>query len=297
MSVVEGYVSVEGGNVWYRTCGERGERLPLLALHGGPGFTHDYLDSLEALAGERPVVFYDQLGSGRSDRPDDDTLWTVERFVRELCQVREALDLGPLHLLGQSWGTMLAAETMLTTPADGVVSLTLASPVLSVPLQVETANRLLETLPEDVRAVIARAEENGDFDSEEYEAASLQFNRTFVCRADPWPESLMRSFGGFNPVIYRIMQGPSEFTITGNFGHWDRTDRIGEIAVPTLLTCGRYDECTPENTQYYADLIPGAEVAVFESSAHMAHFEEADRYNDVLRDFLERAETAWRARS
>lgn len=281
----EGRVPVTGGEVWYRIVGQARDAIPLLTLHGGPGFTHDYLDSLEALADERPVVFYDQLGAGRSDQPDDPRLWRIERFVEELGQLRAALGLDEVHLLGQSWGTMLATEYMLTKP-DGVRSLTLASPVLSVPRQVEVANELLKTLPEDAQAAIAAGEAAGDYDSEAYQSASMDFMQRYVCRLDIWPDGLVRAIEAHNPAVYREMQGPSEFTITGNFKDWDRTDRAGEISVPTLLTCGRYDECAPELCAWYASLLPDARLAVFEESAHMAHLEEPDAFMATLRDFL-----------
>ena len=117
----EGYINVPGGRVWYRSVGpDSGSegRTPLLCLHGGPGFTHNYLEPLEALADQRRVVFYDQLGCGRSDRPDDETLWTVERFVEELVQVRAALGLDRLHLFGSSWGGMLAMQYVLDRQPD-----------------------------------------------------------------------------------------------------------------------------------------------------------------------------------
>ena len=122
MSADEGTIAVPGGRVWYRSVGEGG--TPLLCLHGGPGFTHYYLESLEALGDRRRVIFYDQLGCGRSDRPDDPSLWTVERFVEELAQVRAALGLDHLHLFGSSWGGMLAMQYVLDRRPD-LVSLTL----------------------------------------------------------------------------------------------------------------------------------------------------------------------------
>ena len=131
----EGFIDVEGGRVWYEIAGS-GSETPLRLLHGGPGATSGYLDPLRRLADERPVVFYDQLGCGKSDRPDDQSLWTVARFLRELQQVRDALELNEVHILGHSWGTMLAAEYMLTKPS-GVKSLILASPALSIPRWLE----------------------------------------------------------------------------------------------------------------------------------------------------------------
>ena len=113
MKIEEGYIDVPGGKVWYRAVGDNADGTPLLCLHGGPGFTHYYLEPLEALADRRRVIFYDQLGCGRSDRPGDLSLWNVDRFVAELAQVRSALNLDRLHLFGSSWGGMLAMQYVL----------------------------------------------------------------------------------------------------------------------------------------------------------------------------------------
>jgi len=169
-AVREGYVSVPGGRVWYRIVGSGGG-VPVLILHGGPGFPHDYLDPLEALSKERPVVFYDQLGCGKSDRPSDSNLWRVERFVEELARVREELGLKEVHILGQSWGTQLAVDYTLTHPT-GIVSLILADPALSIPRWVQDANAKRATLPKDVQAVLARHEAAGFTHCLEYQAAA-----------------------------------------------------------------------------------------------------------------------------
>ncbi len=136
----EGYIPVPGGQVWYSITGT-GPEIPLLALHGGPGLGSSYLEPLTVLADERPVILYDQLGGGKSERPDDLSLWVLDRFVEELRQVRAALGLTEVHLLGQSWGTILAVEYALTRP-PGLVSLVLAGPVLSVPRYARDAHVL-----------------------------------------------------------------------------------------------------------------------------------------------------------
>ena len=127
----EGMIAVPGGRVWYQILGARSKAIPVLTLHGGPGVPHDYLEPLGALGGERPVIFYDQLGCGNSDKPDDESLWTIPRFVDELAVVRESLELEKVHLLGHSWGTMLAADYMLRKRPKGVMSLVLSGPALS----------------------------------------------------------------------------------------------------------------------------------------------------------------------
>ena len=158
MRVDEGFVEVPGGRVWYRSLGDHG--IPLLCLHGGPGFPHDYLEELEGLAHERRVVFYDQLGCGRSDRPDDTSLWTVERFVEELAVVRAALGLERLHLFGSSWGGMLAMQYVLDRQPP-LESLVLCSSPASIPRWIAGCRDLLAELPDDVQDVIERHEANG----------------------------------------------------------------------------------------------------------------------------------------
>ena len=285
----EGFIEVTGGRVWYRVVGD-GDGLPLLTLHGGPGVPHDYLDSLAELADERSVIFYDQLGCGRSDRPDDLALWTVERFVEEVGQVVAALRLARFHLLGQSWGSMLATDYALTNPA-GLVSLVLASPPLSIPRWLADADAYRAQLPVDVRDALDRHEAAGTIDSDEYRAATDAYYARHVCRAVPAPEEMTRAMAAMGHAVYGLMWGPNEFNMTGGtLRTYDRTPRLPELSVPTLFTCGRYDEATPEATAWYRSLVPGAELAVFEQSAHLPHLEEREAYLATVSEFLKRVE-------
>ncbi len=284
----EGFVEVTGGKVWYRIVGS-GTGTPLLTLHGGPGAPSDYLNPLAALADERPVIFYDQLGSGRSDAPDDLALWTTERFVEELGQFRAALGLDEVHLYGHSWGTMLAVDSYLTG-ADGIRSLILASPALSIQKWVEDADRLRADLPEEVQQTLAEHEEAGTTDSEEYLEATMVFYQRHLCRREEAWSVLGPIFEQLNMQVYGTMWGPSEFFATGALSTYDRSGRLGEISVPTLFTAGRFDEATPETTGWYQNLVPDAELVIFEDSAHMTMLEEPERYVEVIRDFLKRAE-------
>lgn len=284
----EGYVRVEGGRVWYRIVGD-GDRTPLLTLHGGPGAPHDYLEPLAALADERPVVFYDQLGCGRSDRPRNRRLWRVERFVAELARLRESLRLSRVHILGQSWGTMLAVDYLLTRP-DGVESVILADPAISIPRWLADAARLRRKLPKRVRDTLDRHEKSGSLECLEYQGAVLAFYKRHVCRMDPWPEALERTFKGIGSEVYNTMWGPNEFLATGTLKTYDRSALLSEIDAPTLLVCGRYDEGTPESTAFYRRQIRGAEMAVFERSSHMPQLEETAKYLRVMRGFIGRVE-------
>jgi proline iminopeptidase len=284
--VKETYIDVPGGRVWAAAHGESG--TPLLCLHGGPGLPHDYIDSLVDLSDGHRVVFYDQLGCGRSERPSDPHLWTLERFLEELAAVRRALDLGPLHLLGQSWGGLLALEHAMVS--RDILSLTLASPVVSVPRWAADCRALVEALPDATRACIDRHEAAGHTGCLEYQGAVLEFWKRHVCRLEVWPDALERALAGFGAEVYETMWGPSEFSATGNLASHDPTSRLQTIAVRTLITCGRYDEASPEANREYESLIPNARMVVFDNSSHTAHLEERGRYMDVLRAFLADAE-------
>lgn len=295
MAVTEGTVSFRGFRTWYRVVGDLPSpagTLPLLVVHGGPGCPHDYLEDLGALAeaGDgRPVVFYDQLGCGRSDRPDDPELWVMETFVEEVAAVREALGLDQVHLLGHSWGSQVALEYALGRP-HGLTSLILAGPLASAPVYAAEARRLKESLPAEIQEVIDRHEAEGTTGNAAYEEATMAFYQRWLCRLDPWPEHLLRSFADLRQDVYEIMWGPAEWNVTGNLKDWDVTARLGELDLPVLVTSGRHDLTTPAVVRPLADGIRGAEWVVFEQSAHLPSAEEPEHYRQVLSSFLSRAE-------
>lgn len=294
VAVREGFVPFRGYRTWYRVIGDLGAvpagKLPVLMLHGGPGVPHDYLESLEALAATgRPVIFYDQLGCGNSDRPDDPEMWTGGLFVEELGVVRQTLGLEQIHLLGQSWGGMLAMEYLLTRPA-GIASVTIASSPSSMPLWVQEANRLREELPPEVQATLLTHEAAGTTDSPEYQEAMMAFYERHVCRVVPFPDFVGRALAQMGQQVYETMNGPSEFHVVGKIKDWDIRDRLGEIRLPALLTSGRYDELTPAQAEIVRDGIPGCRWVLFEESSHMPHAEEPERYLQVLDEFLTEVE-------
>ena len=290
MEYEEGMIPVEDGfQVWYRRSGSGGG-VPLLVLHGGPGTGHDYLESLEELGRDRPVIFYDQLGCGRSDRPDEPSRWVIDRFVAEIDTVRQALGLDKIHLLGQSWGGWLAIEYMLTQP-QGVESLILASTSASIAQFVEEAELLRKELPPDVYETLLRYEATGEFDNPAYEAAVDAFYTRHLCRLDEWPDPLLRTGEILNGnQVYATMNGPNEFHVIGNLREWDRLDRLAEIKQPTLITVGRFDEITPACAETLREGIPNSRMVIFENSAHLAHLEEKEDYLETVSDFLEEVE-------
>jgi proline-specific peptidase len=283
----EGFIDVPGGRVWYRSVGEGG--TPLLCLHGGPGFTHNYLEPLELLADRRQVIFYDQLGCGRSDRPDDLSLWTVDRFVEELAQVRAALGLDRLHLFGSSWGGMLAMQYVLDRRPDLVSLILCGSPASMIRWSRDCAE-LLADQPAKVREVIRQHEADGFTGCPEYQAAILGFYREHVCRMSPWPAGLERSFAEAGYPVYNTMNGPSEFTVTGTLKTWDITGRLGEISVPTLLVGGRHDECRPAHLEDMHRRIAGSQLEIIEDASHLCFAEQPAVFTSLVNHFLARTE-------
>jgi proline iminopeptidase len=286
----EGFIEVEGGRVWYEILGDK-SKVPLIVLHGGPGSSCLSMRPLGVLQDERPVGLYDQLGCGKSDRPTDPTLWMIDRFVRELAELRRTLGLDRVHILGHSWGTMLLADYLLTQP-QGVVSAIFSSPCLSAPMWMKDAMKYRRELPEDVQAVLDACEAEGRTDSEEYEKAAEVYLKKHVCRVEvPKAERELRK-AAFGKEVYNAMWGPSEFYATGNLKNYDRTQRLHEIQVPALFICGRYDEASPESTAYYHSLVPGSEFVVLEESSHSPLREQPETYIRLIRDFLNRVEEA-----
>ena len=295
--VAEGHVPFSIGRTWYRSvAAERDEgRVPLLCLHGGPGANWLHLKPYEALADERQVVFYDQLGAGNSAvaEPHDPAMWTPELYVEEVDSVRTALGLDRVHLLGHSWGGMLGMQYAAGRP-EGLVSLIVESSPPSVPAWMPEVARLRSELPPEVEATLREHEEAGTTDSPEYEEAVMVFYQRHLCRTDPWPDWLVECFQALdaNPEVYHSMNGPSEFHVIGTIKYWDITDRLGQIDVPTLVFSGRYDEVTPVTTEAAHRAIPGSEYVVMEESSHMAQAEQPEETLELVRGFLSRVEAA-----
>jgi L-proline amide hydrolase len=284
----EGYVDYRGYRTWYRIVGDLDAAIPLLALHGGPGSTHNYFAPLEQLAAERPVVLYDQIGCGNSDRPTD-IEWTVDVFRDEVVAVRDQLGLERIHLLGTSWGGMLAQEHVLSG-ADGIVSLILSSTLANIALWNEEQLKLKAQLPPDVIEVLDRHEAAGTYDDPEYEEAmAVYFDRHFYRGSTPRPE-LEAMSAGRAPEVYHAMQGPNEWTTTGALRGWDTRDRLHEIDVPTLVVRGRYDMCTEPIAAELVNGIKGAREVVLEQSSHTPALEETERYLQLVGEFTRAAE-------
>jgi L-proline amide hydrolase len=287
----EGHVGFRGYRTWYRVVGESSEgRDPLVALHGGPGSTHNYFAPLERLAEEgRAVVLYDQIGCGHSDRPQDID-WSVDVFLEELATLRDQLGLERIHLLGTSWGGQLALEHALSG-YGGLTSLVLSSTLASIEEWVLEARRLRAELPADVVEALDRHEQAGTFDDPEYREALAVFDDHYVHRGARGTPELARMHAEKGPEVYRAMVGPNEWMVTGKLKGWDVRDRLGEIAVPALVVRGAHDICTEKIARTLLDGLPNVRYAVFEESSHMPALEESDRYLEVVGAFLRETES------
>lgn len=277
----EGLVPFRGWKTWFRVVGDVERRPPLVCLHGGPGSSHHYFARLEALADRgRPVVVYDQIGCGGSSRPPAGDL-DVQAFVAELANLRGALGLDEVFVLGTSWGGMLAIESALTQP-DGLKGLVLNSTLADAATWAAEAARLRDRLPEPHAAAL-RA---GPLEGPAYAEAERMFNSRHVCRVPDavevrlWQEAR-------NPEVYRAMWGPNEWTITGKLAGWDVRDRLHEIDVPVLLTAGRHDLCTAAVLEQLREGFPQAPVTVFDRSSHTPYLEEADSFIQRVEQFLD----------
>ena len=289
----EGFVSYTyRGNaykLWYGKVGSS-NKPPLLILHGGPGGNHGNLVPLQGLADERTVIFYDQLGCGLSDHPDNRSLWTIQRYTDEVEAVRQALGLDSYHLLGHSWGTTLATAFAHKYP-QGILSLSLASPILDFPEYIrETSTRMKANLPGNAARIIDEFELNGVGDEEEYRAAVMKHLKRHVCRLFPEPPGPLTRFNHLkHPQVHDTMVGPgcnSELNVLGNLKDVNVTGFLPGLAMPLFLNCGRYDLCSPELVSEYRKMAPGSQFHVFENSAHMTMLEEPEVFLEKHREFL-----------
>lgn len=288
-----GTVNFRGWQTWYRVTGKLGaDQLPLVVLHGGPGAAHHYTLRIARLVEQgRPVIHYDQLGNGGSTHLPHARagFWTVQLFLDELDNLLTTLGIaGGYHLLGQSWGGMLAAEHAVRRPA-GLRSLVIANSPASMRLWVEEANRLRELLPPDVQQTLLHHEAAGTTDHPDYRRAEQAFYARHVCRIVPNPAEVAATFAAIeaDPTVYHTMNGPNEFHVTGTLRDWTIIDRLDRIAAPTLLISGRHDEATEATVQPYADRIPDVRWEIFADSSHLPHVEEEDAYLRLVGAFLQ----------
>ena len=276
--------------VWTKRFGSH-PRIRLLLLHGGPGATHEYFEALERFLGAEGVefIYYDQLGSAYSDQPKDESLWTTERFVDEVEQVRQALglDKGNFYLLGHSWGGILAVEYALAHQ-EHLKGLVVSNMMMSIPEYNRYANEVLATqMDRAVVAEIRAIEKSGRFDSPRYmELLQPHFYAKHICRLEEWPDAVVRAFDTLNKQVYVLMQGPSEFGASGRLEKWDRTADLGRITVPTLVVGATHDTMDPEHMRRVAAAVRHGSFLLCPQGSHMAMWDDQRTYAAGLVRFL-----------
>ena len=280
-------VRIDGRHdVWVKQVGSG--PVAVLTLHGGPGMSHYYLECLEEFLPPHEFTFwyYDQLGCGFSDRPDDPSLWTIDRYREEVEQVRRALGLERFVLFGHSWGGLLGMEYALKYPQH-LAALVVSNMTASTAAYVEYARQTRARLPAEVIAKMQAFEARGDYHAPEYEELlRTTLYQQHFCRLDPWPEPLERTMRSMNAQVYETMQGPDEFNIVGNYKDWDRWNDLHRIGVETLLLVGRHDTMAPGQIEKMSRLMPHARAVVCENGSHMAMYDDQVRYFAALLAFL-----------
>jgi proline iminopeptidase len=289
----DGFVDVTGGRIAFRVMGE-GPGTPVLVIHGGPGSSSCiYPSTLTGIAEHRPVVMYDQLGTGHSDRITDlEELAVVPRFAEEVTAIREELGLDELHILGHSWGGSVALEYLLREDPTGVRSVILVGPLVGTERWLQDANDLVARLSEESRSAIHEAIASGDFATESFARANTEFMGEFGVRdVDAYQaieECRVRPPGDSN--LYEYMWGPSEFVSTGTLRDYDRVGDLALLDLPVLFLVGEFDEARPETMREFMQLVPGSSLTVIPDAGHVSNVDQPEAFNAAVNDFLREVE-------
>jgi proline iminopeptidase len=279
-------VPVVGGKykVWTKKLGSG--PVKVLLLHGGPGFTHEYLEAMESFLPQAGIemYYYDQLGCGNSDQPDDPALWTLPRYLEEVEEVRRGLGLDNFVLYGHSWGGLLGLEYALQHQRHlrGLVISNMSAGIQSL---LQHLNTIRAQLPPATQARLQVLEAQQAYDTPEYEQIMMtELYPKMVCRIMPWPDAVERTFRHANLKIYNQMQGKSEFMVTGNLKDWERWDRLHEIKVRTLTMGARHDEMNPDDMRRMAQMMPNARAAICDQGSHLSMWDaQADYFAQLLK--------------
>jgi len=281
-------VPVVGGKykVWTKRLGSG--PVKVLLLHGGPGFSHEYLEALESFLPQAGIemYYYDQLGCNNSDQPDDPSLWTLARYTEEVEEVRRGLGLEHFVLYGHSWGGILAMEYALNHQQH-LRGLVISDMTAGIRSYLKRTGYIKSQLPPDTLVRLTVLEAKEDYDSPEYQQIMMEdlYPKMF-CRVQPWPEPVSRAVRHANDKIYNLMQGKSEFLVTGNLKDWERWDRLHEIKVKALTIGAQYDEMDPEDMKKMASIMPNASYAFCPNGSHLCMWDDQQIYFKHLLDFL-----------
>jgi len=277
--------------VWTKRFGNN-PKIKVLLLHGGPAMTHEYMECFETFFQREVFEFYeyDQLGSYYSDQPKDSSLWTTERFVEEVEQVRQAIgaDGSNFYLLGNSWGGILAMEYALKYQKN-VKGLLISNMMASAPEYGQYANDVLaRQMKPEVLAEIRRIEAKKEFSNPRYmELLMPHFYQKHICRLLVWPDGLKRAFKHTNGEIYTLMQGPGEFGISGRLANWDIKNRLKEITVPTLMIGARFDTMDPKAMEEQSKLVKNGRYLYCPNGSHLSMWDDQKVFMAGVIKFIE----------
>lgn len=280
-------IAVDGYKVVAYSFGTGDEVL--FCLNGGPGLACDYVRDAHSWMADKGyrIVAFDQLGCGKSDRPDDPSLWTIERYVEEVETVRTELGLGRVHLYGQSWGTWLGMEYALKY-SDTFKTFILANGAGDIPHLVSELDRLRSALGSETVKMMNRHEAEGTLDHPEYQAAVTLLNYRHVCRLDTWPDAVKRSLSDWNMAPYMAIHGPNEFCYTGSIKDKNWLPELHRVTQPALVLSGMHDELTPACSAKIHQALPNSEIRIFKNASHLPMWEEPGPYFETLLGFLDR---------
>jgi len=281
-------------NVWTKRIGNN-PKIKVLLLNGGPGATHEYFECFENFLPEEGIefIYYDQLGCGNGDNPNDISMWDLARYVEEVEQVRIALNLNKdnFYLLGHSWGGILAMEYSLKYQ-NNMKGLIISNMMSSCPEYGKYADDVLaKQMNPEVLAEIMKIEADKDFSNPRYMELLLpNFYEKHILRfpAKDWPEPVNRSFAKMNQSLYVTMQGPSEFGISGKLENWDRTNELKNITIPSLVIGATHDTMDPKFMEKMSTLLPKGSFLLCSKGSHMAFYDDQKTYFSGLISFLKK---------
>jgi len=280
--------------VWTKRIGNN-PRIKILLLHGGPAMTHEYMECFESFFPKEGFEFYeyDQLGSYYSDQPTDSSLWTTPRFVEEVEQVRKAIgaDSSNFYVLGNSWGGILAMEYALKYQ-NHMKGLIVSNMVASAPEYGKYADEVLaKQMDPKVLAEVRTIEKNNDFENPRYMSLLIpHFYHEHLCRLTEWPEPLNRCIKHMNPVIYTMMQGPSEFGIRGRLVNWDIKSQLKNITVPTLMIGAKYDTMDPKAMEEQSKMVKNGSFLYSPNGSHLSMWDDQQVYMKGVIEWIKKVD-------
>ena len=284
MKIEEGYMPFKGFKTYYRIVGD-GNQTPIVCLHGGPGSTHNYFEVLDELESSgHKIIMYDQLGCGKSYVSEHDELWNLDTWMEELECLLKYLRISKCHLLGQSWGGMLAIAYAIERKCDRLESLILSSTLSSASLWAKEQHRMIRFMPENEQEAVL----SENYDSIEYKEANAHYMQLHC--AGPFdentPECVKREKVS-GQRSYLIGWGPNEYTPLGTLKDFEYTNRLSEIKVPSLIISGTNDLCTPLVAKTMYDGIQNSKWELMEGCRHMCFVDDHDRYCQIVKDWMQ----------